>query len=366
MNVFSDNLPITDPAALLPCQAGFSILICGYNSAERLPATLQALAGLELPNGFAVELLIIDNASTDGTSAVAGRTLAGLRPFFAYRVLQEPRVGKSYALAQGLAEARYRYVCIVDDDNWLAPDYLNRAWAIMEADPAIGVLGGVGEPVCEGPPPAWFSRFAIDFAAAPQAPRSGDLTHTNRFVYGAGMVLRKPAWDDVIRQGFASLVTAVRGSKPSGEDNEMCYALIFAGYKIWYDAGLRFRHVIPAQRLTWAYLRKTYRVNATAHVELRPWTHFLEVGPEGAGVVPPLVWLRNGVYMLRYMFTFLGRALRRGELGREGSANSIRVYYYWHSFEECVGKELRRDRSFYRAQQFIEGLRARRASNPVV
>ncbi|AMJ64768.1 glycosyltransferase [Hymenobacter sp. PAMC 26628] len=318
-----------------------------------MPATLQALAGLDRPTEFAVELLVIDNASTDATAAVAERTLAALKPFFSYQVLYEVRPGKSRALELGFAKARYRYVCIVDDDNLLAPSYLNLAWEIMEADPAIGVLGGAGEPLCEVMPPAWFPQFAIDYAAAPQAPCSGDVTQTNRFLYGAGMVLRKPAWDKMVSQGFVSLVTEVRGSKPSGEDNEMCYALIFDGYKIWYDARLRFRHVISAQRLTWQFLCKTYRANATSHVELRPWVHFLEVGAQQPSRVPPLMWLRNGIYMLRYMFAFLGRALRRGELGKEGSADSIRVFYYWQSFKACMQKELQRDRSFYQVQKFI-------------
>lgn len=345
--------------------AGITLLVCGYNSAQRLPATLRALAGLAAPTPpFGVELLVIDNASTDDTAAVAEQLLTELRPSFAWQVLHEPRAGKSHALEQGFATAHYRYVCIVDDDNWLAPDYLNLAWGILEAGPQIAALGGVGEAVFEVTPPAWFPRFATDFAAAPQAPHSGDVTQTNRYLYGAGTVLRKSAWYDVMSQGFVSLLTTVRGNKPSGEDNEMCYALIFGGYKIWYEERLRFQHFIPAERLTWQYLRRTYRVNATAHVELRPWTHFLELNAPLPAPVPTLVWTRNGVYMLRFMATFLGRALRQGELGQEGSANSIRVFYYWHAFKEYLRKELRRDQSYEQAQEFILRLRRRKTLNP--
>lgn len=351
--------PLPDAAS-----AGITLLLCGYNSAGRLPATLRALAALAVPTPpFGVELLVVDNASTDETAAVARRTLAELQPFFSYEVLPEPRAGKSHALEQGFGRARYRYVCIVDDDNWLAPDYLNLAWEVMEANPQIGALGGVGEAVCETAPPAWFERFAIDFAAAPQAPRSGDLTQTNRYLYGAGTVLRKAAWHAVMSQGFVSLLTTVRGNKPSGEDNEMCYALIFGGYKIWYDERLRFRHFIPAERLTWQYLRRTYRVNALAHVELRPWVHYLEHDAWLPDPVPPLVWLRNGVYMLRYAARFLGQALRQGDLGREGSASSIRALYYWLSFKENLRKELRGDRGYEQARQFILRLRHRKPLN---
>ncbi len=344
---------------------GISVLICGYNSAARLPATLAALGRLQAPTGgYGVEVLVIDNASTDDTALVAGQVLAGLAGggrdwHLAYQVLTEPQPGKSYALALGLAQARYEYVCIVDDDNWLAPDYLNRAWAVLEANPTIGALGGVGEPVCEVAPPAWFPEFAIDYAAAPQALKSGDVTQSNRYLYGAGMVLRKQAWMEVSEQDFSSLLTEVRGNKPSGEDNEMCYALTLGGYRIWYDEGLRFRHLIPAQRLTWQYLRNTYRVNAVAHVELRPWTYYLELGAARPARAPALGWLRSGVYILRYMLPVLGRALRHGELNQEGSADSLRVLYYWQSFKGYLLRQLHGDQGFELAARYVNGLRSR-------
>ena len=333
---------------------GFSILICCYNSAKRLPQTIAALARMPAAD-YAVEVLVVDNASKDDTSAVAESLLGAPNFPHAGRVLYQAVPGKSHALELGLREARYKYIVIVDDDNWLAPNYLNLAWALMEADPIIGVLGGMGEPVCEGIPPTWFSQFAVDYAAAPQATCSGDVTRTNCYLYGAGMVLRKAAWDDVLDKGFASLVTEVDGSKPSGEDNEMCYALILAGYKIWYDSEMRFLHFISAGRLTWNYLQLTYQANAVSEIELLPWTHYLKRGLSGPdSKIKPLFWLRNGAYMLKYMSNFLIKSLQTYDLGREGSADSIRVTYYWNAFKQCVKKEVNRDTSFFKIENFIK------------
>lgn len=342
-------------------EPGMSIIICCYNSALRLPETLRALAQQQIPahSKFPVEVLVLDNVSKDDTTAVASAIVSA--PDFPHsgKVLYAAEPGKSRALELGLTQAKYRYVVIVDDDNSLNPDYLALAWAIMEGNSQIGALGGVGIPVSAQPWPEWFPRFAIDYAAAPQATHSGDITQTNQFVYGAGMVLRQSAWQDVKSQGFKSLVTEVRGNKPSGEDNEMCYALVLGGYKIWYDARLRFQHFIPSERLSWKYLVKTYRINAVAHVEIRPWVFFLQAADPHTAKIPAFVWLRDSVYLLRYMATHLLGAIRRGELGQEGSASSLKAYYFWHSFLESLRQAWRGGQGFQQLQAYIGRLRAR-------
>ncbi|RYE89380.1 MAG: glycosyltransferase family 2 protein, partial [Cytophagaceae bacterium] len=128
---------------------GITVLICTYNGAAVLPPTLEHLAAQQVPPGLNWEVLLVSNASTDDTLAMAPRLWAELGSPAPLRVLNEPRPGKHFALPLGFAEAYYPYICIVDDDNWLAPDYLGTALEIMEANPEIGALGGVPEAVCE-------------------------------------------------------------------------------------------------------------------------------------------------------------------------------------------------------------------------
>lgn len=346
----------TYPLASTLDGCGITLLVCGYNSAGRLPATLEALAALTTPTPpFGVELLVIDNASTDETAAVAARELAARRPFFAWQVLHEPRAGKSHALALGFACARYGYVCIVDDDNWLASDYLNQAWEIMEANAQIGALGGVGEPVCEVAPPAWFAEFAPSYAAAPQAPHSGDITRAPGYLYGAGTVVRVAAWQRVRQAGFRSLLTGRYGSSlASGEDNEMCFAFALAGYRIWYDERLRFRHFIPAQRLTWDYVRRLYEGNAASEVDLRPYHHLMWQRD-----IPVLAWLRNGFYAGRVALRTSWQAARQGRLlPAEGNREGLLAAYYWRVFGHYLRKQLQQDPKFEQVASFIGRLRA--------
>ena len=46
---------------------GISVVVCTHNGKERLEATLQSIFQQKTTNELAWEILVIDNASTDGT-----------------------------------------------------------------------------------------------------------------------------------------------------------------------------------------------------------------------------------------------------------------------------------------------------------
>lgn len=331
---------------------GMSVVICTYNSEHRLPQTLAALAVVESTE-FAVEVIIVDNASRDSTAAVARAGLDASGFLHPGRVLYEPTPGKSHALELAFREALHDYIVIVDDDNWLAPDYLMIAYSIMQVNPTIGVLGGVGIPVCEIDPPIWFAKFAIDYAAGEQAVCSGDITLEPGFLYGAGSVIRRAAWEQVREAGFRSLLTGRNGnSLNSGEDNELCYAMALAGYRIWYDERLRFQHFIPTQRLNWDYVRRLYKGNAASEVDLRPYRHFLQQTG-----IPALPWLRNGLYAGRFALKASWQAIRQRQFSpREGNREFLLAAYYWQEVWLYFNKAWRQDPQFIHVQQLTTRL----------
>src|SRR5438067_13925901 len=99
---------------------GVSVIVCCHNSAARLPPTLQHLAKQRLPDLTPWEVLLINNGSTDDTCAVAGqvwRTEGSPAPM---RIVDQPKLGLSYARERGIATASYDTLVFVDDDNWLA------------------------------------------------------------------------------------------------------------------------------------------------------------------------------------------------------------------------------------------------------
>jgi glycosyltransferase involved in cell wall biosynthesis len=243
---------------------GVSIIICCYNSALRLPETLRHIAMQEVKREIAWEVIVVNNASTDDTSIVAANEWGGYSCNADFKVVDQPIPGLSAARKMGVEQATFEYILFCDDDNWLAPDYVQSAFGIMNTNPEIGVLGGQTEVVSEMQLPDWFEDVKGNYAVGKQNTKSGDIT-SRGYVWGAGFVLRKNLLMNFFELGLVSLLSGRKAKElSSGDDTEICQWFIMSGYKLYYDERLRLRHFIPEVRLTQDYFKKMLKGHETA------------------------------------------------------------------------------------------------------
>jgi glycosyltransferase involved in cell wall biosynthesis len=269
---------------------GISVVICSHNGAQRLPQTLAHLATQQVAPEITWEVILVDNASTDDTALIAKQSWP-LGDTVPLRVLSEPRLGVAYARFLGLNEARYDYIGFVDDDNWMAPNWVEVAIKIMSQHPEIGACGSYSEPVFETTPPWWFDQFKELFAIGANG-ESGDVTHTRGVLWGAGMVIRKAAWQQLADNGFHFLLAGQQGQTlTKGEDTELCLALRVAGWKIWYDQHLQFRHFLVAHRMNWNYMRRLQRGGGISTIGHDPY--YFALKPKRKGLLKLVRELRE-------------------------------------------------------------------------
>lgn len=243
---------------------GFSIIICAYNAEGRLQATLYSLSRLRVPDGHGVEVILIDNSSTDNTQQVALSTWHELGKPFPLSTSIETRAGLSYARRRGVLRARYRYGIFCDDDNWLNSDYLIQAYKIFNENANVGIIGGCSTPATDAALPSWFYSKSNLFAVGTQAETSGDITW-RKYVWGAGMCFRVHVLKSIYLHKLEPLTTDRKAEAlSSGGDGEISAWFIFYGYSLQYAVSLQFQHFIPSSRLTDEYYQRFFAKRPTS------------------------------------------------------------------------------------------------------
>lgn len=113
-----------------------SIVVPCHNSARWLAETVASLTAQTLP---ALEIILVDDGSRDGTRALIGE-LTAANPAHRIRSVFQDNAGVGAARNRGVAMARGRYILPVDADDRIAPDMAAVCAARLDADPAIGVV----------------------------------------------------------------------------------------------------------------------------------------------------------------------------------------------------------------------------------
>lgn len=252
---------------------GVSIIVCCYNSVDRLPRTIEHLSKQQVPDNIPWEVIVVDNASIDDTSQVAQELWEEYGHPTSFRIIEEKKAGLSFARHAGFSNAKYEYCLFCDDDNWLSSKYVVEVYRILSDNTEIGVLGGKGEAVFESEQPKWFERYKGYYAVGPQSQMASGPSFKGH-VYGAGMVIRKSAYYTLLAGGFESLLNDRKGnSLMSGGDTELCLALAIKGYSIQYDERLNFRHFISKNRVTLNYLIKLTSSIGASWLSLHPYLY---------------------------------------------------------------------------------------------
>ena len=113
-----------------------SVLVTTYNYARFLPAAVESVLAQD---GVEVDVLVIDDASTDDTPEVSNRLTADRR--VRVRRHDENR-GHLRSVNEGLDALEGEYVVKLDADDMLAPGALARATDLLEARPEVGFVSG--------------------------------------------------------------------------------------------------------------------------------------------------------------------------------------------------------------------------------
>lgn len=295
-------------------QKGVTVVICTYNGSDNLPDAIEHVSRQQLAEEIPLELIIVDNNSSDDSAAVAQATwnrVGVTRTSF--RLLTEKMPGKYYALQLGIKEARYEYIIICDDDNWLAPDYAQRVYDRLDVTPEIGAVGGLGTSETRGLPlPDWFERYLFAYAVGPQAGKTGFM-RPRAVLWGAGMATRRSLYLKMYQKYPSFLPEFGVATAMSSEDTEYCMRLILKGYRLYYDDNLKFKHFIPERKLNEAFRDRLLAGFKSSNPLLRKY--FAAMRAKVKTRNRPDIWLMLLLITpINYLFSFSERRADKAKL----------------------------------------------------
>ncbi len=198
-----------------------SIIVPAFNC---VPALRKSLAALQAQAGENMEIIVVDDASTDNTPAAAAET--------GVQVVRAPRNGgPGMARNLGVAVATGDIVLFVDSDVVIGPGVLNRVIETFRANPEIAALFGSYDDKPDAKSLVSTYRNLLHHY-------THQTGNPDAATFWAGLgAIRKKVFQDI--GGF----DAERYHRPSIEDIELGYRLKRAGHSIMLDRDLQAKHL---------------------------------------------------------------------------------------------------------------------------
>lgn len=215
--------------------------VCTFRRPQ-LEKTLRSLAGLHVPAGVTLRIVVADNDTVPSARALVYGIAASLP--FEIRYIHCPEANISVARNACLEAANGDFLAFMDDDQEVvSSDWLTEFLSVANASRADVVLGPV---------------LAIYEAEAPRWMREGDF-HSTFPVYVDGKIRTGYSGNALLRLS-SSVVAGRRFSLPlgrsGGEDTDYFTRLHRSGGRIAYASGAAAREPVPASRASFAWLAK--------------------------------------------------------------------------------------------------------------
>jgi glycosyltransferase involved in cell wall biosynthesis len=228
-----------------------SIIVVAFNEARHIARLQASIKRLVMPAGVAVESILIDGGSSDGTAAAARE--AGFT-----QVIELPGANIPVCRNRGLQAATGDWIAFIDGDCELAPDWLTQAAFLL--DGVDDVLAGW--PAVPPEPMTWV-QAAWRFHWLQKNPRYDDY-RGRRVVSHEGFRLATTR-NMVLQKRVADRVGGFNEELATGEDTDFAYRAYLAGVKVLGDPSLVVVHHGEPATLGAFYRQQVWHANRKSY-----------------------------------------------------------------------------------------------------
>ena len=268
-----------------------SIVVASHNTCAYLERCLSAL-------GDNHDVIVVDNASTDGSQA-----LVSARFPHVYLVELDSNRGYGGALNEGIAVAGGEHLLLMNADAWPRPHAVERLAESARREERAGIVGprllnpdGTLQPSVRGFPTVWrlateylFLRWLAPWSGALNAFYGSRFDHRSRreaeFLVGAVLLVRRQLIDEI--GGFDERFFMYN------EEVDFCYRARAAGWSVVFSPEAEFVHVGGASSLQRPQM---YREQLRSHLRFLAKHHGVSQAERARRLLAFAMWIRAVVF----------------------------------------------------------------------
>ncbi len=220
-----------------------SVIILNWNTRDMLADCLDTL--INNAGKLTLELIVIDNASTDGSQAMLRQRFPQVR-----LIANEANVGFARGNNQGMAISQGRYALLLNSDAFITPGSLESLIQLADAQPRAGIIGaqlrnadGTFQASYTPFPTLWqefmilsgLGRLIYDRWYPSRGPEEANGPQIIDYVEGACLLVRLEAFKETkgLDEGFFMYA----------EEVDWCYTMRQKDWQVWYQPAAKITHL---------------------------------------------------------------------------------------------------------------------------
>lgn len=231
-----------------------SVAICTWNRADMLKDLLNSLKLALAYTRCNVEIIIVNNNSTDATDDVIKAAMCTMP----VRRVFEPNPGLSNARNTAVKSASGKFIIWTDDDVIVQPNWLHEYERAFESYPNASFFGGPIVPKFDDTPPPWlisaWDKICHVYAIRDLGTKPLQIVHPKLLPFGANFAVR-------MQEQKQFHYDPALGRQPSnmslcGEETALLTSMLAVGHVGFWVPTASVEHRLPKARMSMRYLVK--------------------------------------------------------------------------------------------------------------
>lgn len=227
--------------------------ISTYNRERYLPQVLDSLKKQTLDRSL-FEIVLVDNNSPGNTKEITENFIqknSGLN--VSYHL--ETNQGLSYGRNRGIKEAKGKYITFIDDDAFLAEDYLEKIFNYFEKDTTVAAIGSKILLHYEDVVPKWENKYLNSLLGFFDLGDQQMDFSKKSYPRGSNMSFRMDVFDQI---GEFNTELGRKGNNLAGSEEKDIFKRVYAqgGLRVIYVPDAIVYHCVPNERTTTEFIKQ--------------------------------------------------------------------------------------------------------------